>query len=207
MFHVKHEADPLFASLPDARRARLSTFAELLVRWNRVINLVSRRDIDELWPRHILDSLQVLPLLPKGPVTDLGSGAGFPGLVLSIAAGRPVTLVESDSRKASFLREAARLTDAPALVVCERIESVRLAPAAAITARALAPLSQLLDWAAPLLAADGLCVFHKGRRAEDELTDAAAQWHMSVARTPSRSDPEGVILALGGLRRRETSSQ
>ena len=188
--------------IPREITERLEVFADLLRRWNRRINLVSPRDIAQLWPRHIADSLQLADeLAPGAAVTDLGSGGGFPGLVLAIATGNPVTLVESDQRKASFLREAARATGATATVVAQRIEQAVLPPAGFVTARALAPLPTLLGWARPLLAEHGVCLFLKGRTADDELTQAAAEWHMTVSRRPSRTSPDGVILRLSELRR------
>jgi 16S rRNA (guanine527-N7)-methyltransferase len=196
---VKHSAAP---ALPAETMVRLERFAALLERWNRRINLVAPRDLPNLWTRHIEDSLQLAPLIPPGAaVTDLGSGAGFPGLILAIATDSPVTLIESDTRKASFLREAARETGARATVVNARIEAAVVPPAPVITARALASLPQLLDWAVPHLQPGGFCLFLKGRKVDGELTDAAARWHMTVARTPSRTDPDGVILALSHIRR------
>jgi 16S rRNA (guanine527-N7)-methyltransferase len=195
MFHVKQElaADTI---------ARLTVFADLLERWNRRINLVSAKDIAHLWPRHIEDSLQLAADLPTGmPFTDLGSGGGFPGLILAIATGNPVTLVESDQRKASFLREAARATGATAMVVAGRIEQAEIPRSALVTARALAPLPVLLGWASRYLLPDGHCLFLKGRTVDDELTAAAAEWHMTISRRPSRTSPDGVILRLGELRR------
>jgi len=201
---VKHDPDGVLEGLPAETRLRLDCLAELLVRWNRRINLIAPRDLPNLWTRHIEDSLQVVPLIPPGTaVTDLGSGAGFPGLIIAICTGNPVILVESDTRKASFLREAARETGVRTTIVNARIEDAVIPPAPIVTARALAPLPLLLEWAVPLLRPDGVCLFLKGRRAEDELTDAVATWHMTIARTPSRTDPDGVILALSHIRRVE----
>ena len=199
---MKHERDAALEALPAETIARLQRFADLLARWNSRINLIASSDLPDLWTRHIADSLQLAPLLPPATsVTDLGSGAGFPGLIIAICTNCPVTLVESDTRKASFLREAARETAARVIIVNARIEDAVIPPASIITARALAPLPLLLEWAAPLLRPDGTCLFLKGRRAEDELTDAAATWHMTVVRTPSRTNPDGVILALSHIRR------
>ena len=182
--------------------SRLIVFAELLSRWNGRINLVSPRDLAQMWTRHVADSLQLLGELPYGvPFVDLGSGGGFPGLVLAIANDSPVTLIEADQRKASFLREAARATETTAIVTATRIEQTELPPTRYLTARALAPLPRLLDWSARFLAADGICLFLKGRGAEDELTAAAAEWHMAVSRRQSRTDPDGVILRLSEIRR------
>ena len=205
---MKHNEDPRLAQLPDSIRARLDLFAGLLVRWNSRINLVASRDLPNLWSRHIADSLQLVPLIPKHvPFTDLGSGAGFPGLVIAICTGNPATLVEADTRKASFLREAARETGTDIAIVNRRIEHASLPPARVITARALAALPLLLHWAEPLLDPEGFCLFLKGRKAEDELTDAAVNWHMTIARTPSLTDPEGVILTLSHIRRIEAQQK
>nr|WP_283949520.1 16S rRNA (guanine(527)-N(7))-methyltransferase RsmG [Limobrevibacterium gyesilva] len=175
----------------------------MLLRWNRTINLISRKDEGVVWDRHIADALALLPLLPPdfSHAIDLGSGGGLPGLVLAIASGRPFHLVESDQRKAAFLREAVRAADAPATVHASRIEMVRLPPAPVVTARALAPLATLLDLAAPLLAPGGFCLFPKGRSASDELTQAAAQWHMHVDRMASPTDPAASILRISEISR------
>lgn len=188
---------------PEAR-ARLETFAATLLRWNATINLVSRRDAEQIWQRHIADSLQLAAFATPWPAraTDLGSGGGFPGLVLSIAYGLEVDLVEEDQRKCAFLREAARLTAAPARVHAVRIESATILPAPLVTARALGPLDRLLAYAAPLLAPDGECWFLKGREAEAEIATAALTWAFGVDRRPSATDPAASLLRITGLRRR-----
>ena len=195
----------LAAPRADSRETadRLEAFAALLLTWNRKINLISRADEAVLWERHINNSLELLPLLPHDfdHAIDLGSGAGFPGLILAIATGRPFDLIEADHRKAAFLREAARITAAPARVHTARAETVAIPCAPLITARAVATLPVLLDWACPLLASGGVCVFPKGRRAAEELTLAAAGWHMRVETFPSTSDPEARILRLSEIQR------
>lgn len=182
-------------------RERLAAYVDLLLRWQRTINLISQRDIEQVWTRHIADALQLVALIPPGTDRgiDLGSGAGLPGLVLAIATGIPFALVEADHRKAAFLREAARLTAAPASVHATRIEAAAIPPAPLITARALAPLDILLRWASPMLTAGGICLFPKGRGVEDELTAAAARWHMHVLRTPSHTDPSATILRISEI--------
>ncbi len=184
-------------------RARLEAYASLLLQWNRTINLLSRRDEADLWPRHINDSLALIPLLPENlaAAADLGSGGGFPGLILAIATGHRFHLVEADHRKAAFLREAARVTEAPVTVHATRIDEWEAANLSLITARALAPLVTLLDWAAPKLAHDGICLFPKGRTYPVELTAAASQWQMHTEQLPSRSDPDSVILRIRDIRR------
>jgi 16S rRNA (guanine527-N7)-methyltransferase len=161
---------------------------------------VSHTDLPLLWPRHIADSLQLLPLLPPaGLFADLGTGAGFPGLVLAIASNLPFHLVEADQRKAAFLREAARLTAAPVTIHACRIETLQIPKLRLITARALAPLPQLCGWCAPLLSPDGACLFLKGATAADELTRAEAHWHMRVQRWPSQTSPGAAILQISEL--------
>ncbi len=201
-FHVKHPPDHLLDHVSRETFERLTVFATLLARWNSRINLVAAGDLDQLWTRHIADSLQLMPDLTAGAAfVDLGSGGGFPGLVLAVATGNPATLIESDVRKASFLREAARATGADATVLAHRIEQVELAPVRFVTARALAPLPQLLDWASRFLAPDGTCLFLKGRRVEVELTTALAEWHMTVFRRPSRTDSDGIVIKLSDITR------
>ena len=181
-----------------ATLARLSAYADLLVKWQARINLIGPDTLPVLWRRHMLDSAQLLPLLPAGArrLADLGSGAGFPGLVLAILGAPDVQLVESDARKAAFLREVARITATDVTIHVSRIEALAPLGADIITARALAPLGRLLDWAAPHLAPGGVCVFLKGRGGEDELTEARKEWIISCDRAASRTDPSGVILQL-----------
>jgi 16S rRNA (guanine527-N7)-methyltransferase len=182
---------------------RLTLFASLVEKWSRHINLVSKGDISTLWPRHIDDSLQIAPLVcsDDAPGIDLGSGAGFPGLVLAIATGRPFHLIEADQRKCAFLREAARAVSAPVFVHATRIESSDLTSAKLITARGLAPLVQLLELASPMLDPEGVCIFLKGRSVEGELTQAMRQWHMKVRLWRSRTDPEARILHVSEIKR------
>lgn len=180
--------------------ARLDRYAEILRRWQPTINLVARATLDDLWRRHMLDSAQVLPLLPAhGPIVDLGSGAGFPGLVLAVLGAPDVHLVEADSRKAAFLREAARAAGAVVTIHNTRIEAVSLT-AAAVTARALAPLDRLLHYAARILKPTGRAVLLKGAAWSAEVADARAAWHFTCTPTPSRTDPAGAILTLESIR-------
>ena len=183
---------------------RLRGFVDLLLRWNRRINLVSARSAEDVWRRHVIDSLQLLPLLPADgsvPLLDIGSGAGFPGLVLAAATGRKASLVEVDKRKAAFLVEAsARLGLANVEVHAKRIEDAELPKARLLTARALAPLPELLRHAHALLSPDGVALFPKGRTAEEELTDASRDWMMRVERFPSRTDSASTILRISEIR-------
>jgi len=206
---VKHPPDSPLKPLPapmlldDSIRARLDAYVALLLRWNARINLVGRATTDQVWQRHVEDSLQLVALLPPGAdaICDLGSGAGLPGLVLAIATGRPTHLVESDRRKAAFLTEAAARLDLPQVQVhATRIEDARLPPIAILTARALAPLGTLLAHADRLLAPGGLALFPKGRMAEAELAEAGTTWSFTLDRFASRTDPEATILRLSDIR-------
>lgn len=183
--------------------ARLETYADLLLRWNRTINLISRSDEPHLWTRHIEDSLALAPLIPEQTrhAIDLGSGGGLPGLVLAIVTGIRFHLVESDQRKAAFLREAARATSASVTVHAVRIESLATPPAPLITARALSPLPRLLEWAYPHLEPGGICLFPKGRSVDEELLAASSHWRMRVLKAPSRTNPAACILSLSEIAR------
>jgi 16S rRNA (guanine527-N7)-methyltransferase len=184
-------------------RARLEIFAGLLLRWNTRINLISPGDESELWTRHIEDSLQLVPLIPPdvGRGIDLGSGAGFPGLVVAIATGVRFDLVEADLRKAAFLREAARAAGAPVTVHADRAEHVILPPSRLVTARALAPLPRLLSLATRFMTDGSVALFQKGENADQELTDASRTWNMQVERHQSRTGRGGVILRISEVKR------
>jgi 16S rRNA (guanine527-N7)-methyltransferase len=181
---------------------RLSRYLELLQRWQRAVNLVGGSTLADPWRRHILDCAQIVPHVPRtaGIVVDLGSGAGLPGLVLALLGIPGVHLVESDRRKAQFLREAARATGTPVVVHASRAEQLELR-ADVVTARALAPLPQLLELAARFLTAQSLCLFLKGETALDELTQARQSWHMHCEIVPSRSGAGGILLKLEGVGR------
>ena len=189
--------------------ARLQTVAALLAKWQKTLNLVSPATLPDVWRRHIADSLQFVDHVPKDARrwVDLGSGGGFPGLVVAAVLaereGAKVVLVESDTRKAAFLREATRLAGLPVEIQARRIEEVALTLAPGtdvVSARALAPLPKLLDLAAPFLAEGALGVFAKGRDAERELTEARKGWTLEIDLVPSLSDPEGRILVVRSAR-------
>ena len=183
---------------------RLRAYMALLKKWNERINLVSPKDMDNLWERHILDSLQLVPLVKgRRQFVDMGSGGGFPGIVVGIAADIPGVLIESDQRKSAFLREAARITGARLSVLPCRLDRVELEPAPVVTARALAPLEKLLEWARPLLEPDGVGLFLKGRQAEQEIEEAARTWRFDVRTRPSKTSPDGVILEVSNFNRAE----
>lgn len=182
---------------------RLELFVDLLLRWNRRLNLISARSVDDVWQRHVVDSLQLLPLMPPASdaLLDVGSGGGFPGLVLAAATGWDTDLVEADKRKAAFLTEAAgRLGLARVKVHAARIEDATVPPAKLLTARALAPLPKLLRYAHAALSPGGTALFPKGRAAEEELTAASRDWNMRVERFPSRTDPASTIFRISEIR-------
>jgi 16S rRNA (guanine527-N7)-methyltransferase len=182
---------------------RLTAYETTLRKWQPKINLVGPSTLPDLWRRHFYDSAQLLPLLPDPArvLVDLGSGAGFPGLVLAILGVPEVHLIESDSRKAAFLREAARVAGVAVTVHNKRIETVSGLAADVVTARALAPVADLLDWAVPLMGPQRVGLFLKGQALDDELTAAAKSWTMRAERFDSRTDPTGTILRVSGIAR------
>lgn len=191
---------------------RLRRYESLLRKWQARINLVGPKTVSDIWGRHFLDSAQLFPLLPPEAriLIDLGSGAGFPGLVLAIlgaGAHRPFVthLVESDARKAAFLIEVARETGLAQAVHVHAARAETLAgkipPANVITARALAPVDRLVPLAMPLLAPGGVLMLLKGAKVEDELTEARRTWKMTSQRLRSRSDPSGEVLLLRDIHR------
>lgn len=204
MKHVEDIAAKAMALGPaygiDAETAeRIARFAAHLEKWQKAINLVSAKSLPQLWERHILDSLQLVPLIPPGARTlvDVGSGAGFPGLILALVGRWDVHLVESDTRKSVFLRDSARLCGVPVTVHAVRIESLAAPKADVITARALAPVADLLRLTAGFRQTGTVHLFPKGRGAEAELTEAEKTWTLAVDRIPSLTDPDAVILKIG----------
>ena len=186
----------------------LRAYEALVRRWTPAINLVSKSTVADLWERHIADSAQVFALCPPLARTwvDLGSGGGFPGLVVAILARElqpemRVTLVESDLRKATFLRQAAQVLGLTVLVCSERIESLPPLHADVLSARALGPLSELLAFADQHLKLDGIAVFPKGARYKDELLDAQVSWEFDVDTKPSLSDDSAALLVIRNIHR------
>ncbi len=178
--------------------ARLEAYAEALRSWQRRINLVGSSTIGDLWQRHMLDSAQLVPLLPVSAqrLVDLGSGAGFPGLVLAILGVPEVHLVESDARKAAFLAHVSRETRTPIRLHVQRIETVPPFAADVVTARALAPLPRLIPWARRFSGPDTVWLFPKGQDVDRELTEATKTTRLQIDRIPSQSDPRGRVLRI-----------
>ncbi len=190
-------------AVPRETLERFATYLELLVRWQRTINLVGPATLADPWRRHVLDCGQLWRRWPAGArrLVDLGSGAGLPGLILAIMGAPDTHLVESDRRKAAFLREAARACGVAVTVHAARSEAVPPLAADVVSARALAPLPELLALAAPHAQGHTTALFLKGRGADAELTLARQRWTMHAVSEPSLSDPSGRVLILNGVRR------
>ena len=195
--------DELRQAVPvdDEAFEKLATYAALLTKWQKAINLVGSRTIADVWRRHMLDSAQLYPLLAKDTKTlvDLGSGGGFPGLVLAMMGVPDVHLVESDHRKAAFLTHVSRETKTDVTVHAKRIETMPSMLADVVTARALAPLPKLLDLAERFVGPDSVCLFLKGQDVDSELTKITKSMKMEVERMPSVTAPSATILRLRGL--------
>jgi 16S rRNA (guanine527-N7)-methyltransferase len=187
---------------------RLELYESLLRKWNPAINLVSRTTLSDAWSRHFVDSAQLLALAPVDAASwvDLGSGGGFPGLVIAILADelRPdlsVTLVESDRRKAAFLAEVARQIGVAVAVKAERAETLTPCNCDILSARALAPLKELLSLSMRHLKPGGVGLFLKGAQSGAELAEALETFRFTLQKIPSQTDPMAVILSVGGISR------
>lgn len=193
---------PIFAQISPETLRRLSIYAELLRKWQRVINLVGEASLEEVWIRHFADSLQVSDAAPQARRwLDLGSGAGFPGLVTAIKyADEPaarIHLIDSDQRKCAFLREVSRETGARAIVHCGRIEAIVAdfdEPLDAISGRAIAPLRTLLRYAENFIENGAVGVFSKGQQAEAELTDSFTASKYLITTIESKTCPTARIV-------------
>jgi 16S rRNA (guanine527-N7)-methyltransferase len=188
--------------------ARLEAYLALLHRWNPAINLVSRASLADAWSRHLADSAQLWRLAPADCRLwlDLGSGGGFPGLVIAILAaeapgGPEMRLVESDQRKAAFLAAAVGATGVSAQVLNDRIESLPPQAADVVSARALAPLDALLAMVEKHRRAGGIGLFPKGETVHKELAGAARHWRFDYNIYPSLTDPKAAVVEIGALAR------
>lgn len=175
---------------------------QALVQWSRRFNLVSPASLSQFWSRHVLDSVQLFDLAPNTAKTwlDMGSGAGFPGMILAIMLrerlGATMVLVESNRKKASFLQHCTRISGAPATIKQQRIETVIAENIDVITARALAPLDQLLAFSQPFCGKETLLILPKGKNAKQELTNAQKQWDIEVDMHTSKTDCHAVVLCV-----------
>jgi 16S rRNA (guanine527-N7)-methyltransferase len=187
---------------------RLELFVDLLLLWQQNQNLIGPSTIPTIWTRHVADSLQLLEHAPQALAwADFGSGAGFPGIPIACALadkpGAMVHLIESVGKKATFLREAVRVTGVPAIVHHERAEKFAETCAETIqvvTARAVSPLKILCDQAFPLIARGAVGLFPKGQDVDAELTAAAKYWNIAAVKVPSKTSPEGSIVIVRGLK-------
>jgi 16S rRNA (guanine527-N7)-methyltransferase len=195
-------------SVPRETLERLELYAELLRKWQRAVNLVAPSTLDDIWHRHFTDCAQLIHRAPNAKIwTDLGSGAGFPGLVIAIVLANhenhTVHLIESNGRKCAFLSDVIRRTGAPAVVHEGRIEDIarggRIGPADVVTSRALAPLGLLLQLAASFFAERTVGLFLKGREARQEIDEALRRWQFAYDCTPSRTSGEGRIVEIRQL--------
>jgi 16S rRNA (guanine527-N7)-methyltransferase len=187
---------------------RLDIYVELLLRWQQKTNLIAPSTVSHIWSRHIADSLQLVPLVPDAKTwIDLGSGGGFPAIpvacVLADKPGAMVHLVESNGKKAAFLREVIRATGVPAQVHAERIEKYvadHVNSVDVVSARALAPLKTLCDQAFSLIERGAIGLFLKGLDVESELTEASKYWKLEAERVPSKTSPDGCVVIVRNLK-------
>ena len=177
---------------------KLCLFHEILVKWQKRINLISQNSIHEIWTRHILDSVQIKNHIGafSCEILDIGSGAGFPGIILSIVGFENITLIESDTKKSIFLKEAIRVIGSKASVINDRVENLHDKKYDVITSRAVADLDQLIALSHPHLKENGYCLFPKGRNYTMELEKAKKHWDVSCEINPSIIDKQGVILKI-----------
>jgi len=190
--------------------ARLKAYADMLADWNERHNLVARSTLPDLWQRHFWDSAQLASHVPATAKTlaDLGSGAGFPGLVL--AAMRPdvaVTLYEATTKKCAFLRAVAERMALHVEIENARMEDLSPRPFDVVTARACAPLPRLLEYAHRFVSPNTVCLFLKGQNVGSELTEATKYWNMKLSQVPSQTDPSGAIVIVRELDPRHVTSQ
>ena len=192
----------------DKTLERLKAYVALLEKWQAKINLVSKDSLTDVWRRHVLDSAQLAPLIGTEPKTiaDIGTGAGFPGMVLAIiGTAEEVHLIESNERKCAFLREVNRATEAGAIIHNNRVENLQGILVDRVVSRAVASLEKLLQYANPVLKKDGQCLLLKGKKWREELTEAQKKWIINESTVQSLSDPSGMILKLKEIRSRDDS--
>ena len=182
---------------------KFSTYVALLEKWQKAINLVSKKSLMDVWERHVLDSYQILKFAPKdnGVWIDMGSGAGFPALIVAMAGDFEVHVIESDHRKCQFMRDVSRETSTPITIHTKRIDAVEPFPAAVISARALASLEKLLEFSTNFATPDTVYIYLKGQDVDAELTQAAKCWSMETIKHQSLSSSEGSVLELRNVSR------
>ncbi|MEJ6403306.1 16S rRNA (guanine(527)-N(7))-methyltransferase RsmG [Yoonia sp. 2307UL14-13] len=185
---------------------RLIHFSNAVEKWTKKINLIAPGTIHTLWERHVIDSAQIFAIIPNKPRQwlDIGSGGGFPGLVIAILAKQhmpsmKITLIESDQRKTVFLRSVARDLDLPCSVIAQRIEKVPAINADIVSARALTSLLTIMPLLHRHLEPDGTALLHKGKRYRDEIAVASKSWSFDLEDHPSLTDPDARLLAIHGI--------
>ena len=196
---------PFLKSVSRETIEKLEIYISLLQQWNKKINLVSQQGMDQVWKRHVYDSFQLIRYLDSSvkSIADLGSGGGFPGLILALSTDIPVILIQSDMRKTIFLREVLRQTKTQATVLCQRIENVNAISADVVTARALTSLTQLLEFSKNILNKNGYCLFLKGRSVNLEIEEAQKDWKINYKTFSSQTNADGVIVKINQFERVE----
>ena len=186
----------------------LSAFAELVRKWTPKINLIASSTVSDIWERHIVDSAQIYGFSPKKYAhwVDIGSGGGFPGIVMAVMGKElqpdaQFTLIESDQRKATFLRTAVRELHLNVTVIADRIEKTEPQMADVVSARALSTLSALIPLVGRHLTPDGRAILHKGKRAQEEIAEARLSWRFDLEESPSLTDLEGQVLVIQRISR------
>ena len=195
----------------DTAFERLTTYVAVLDKWRQRINLIGPGSVDDIWRRHVLDSAQAWPQIAEadGPLLDLGSGAGLPGLIFSILGASNVTLVDSDQRKAVFLREAVRAAGVKPRIVAQRFDAALSNEAGSydvVTARAVASIAKLMPILRKALKPEGYALLLKGAQAEKELTEAQKSWTLRYALTPSITGGGGQIVKIWGIAQHDRGS-
>ena len=196
------DSHPIFKDVSRETLDKLYLYESLLRKWQSKINLIGPSTVDHIWHRHFLDSAQLMPLIPSREtiIVDIGSGAGFPGLVLAILGYCHVHLVESDQRKCAFLKEVARQTQTGISIHHQRIEQFSLPHIDIITSRACSSLSKLINMLWHLMEKNPICLFHKGKKYTKELEELTGwSYHLNVR--PSQTDDSGVILEFSNITR------
>ena len=183
----------------------LQQYMELLLKWNKKINLVSKKiTYDELWQRHILDSAQIIKYIPKNckKIVDLGSGGGLPAIIIAIIGNYNISVIESDQRKCAFMREASSRFNLNIEIINSRIEDASIFDVDVITSRALAPLTKLFEYSYPFNKKNNYMLFLKGQNVLEEIKEASISWDFKHKIFPDALNKEGGVVEICGLRRR-----
>ena len=181
---------------------RLSLYHDLLLKWQSKVNLIGPDTIPDSWNRHFLDSLQLQNHIKNynGKILDIGSGAGFPGMVLAVCGYQNIHLVESDSKKVLFLREVARITNTNVDIYNERVENLSVDNVSYITSRAFSSLTKLFSLSSKFVSHETICLFHKGKNYSMDIEEAKQNWLFDTTISPSITDNDGVILEIRNIR-------